>query len=94
MSLSIRFAWAITGFCSLPARRLQILGFATFTWAPAPLAYASVDGLPSFDPGIIEFLDLNCYECHNDVDRKGSLDLTSLPFNPDDAAAMTLWSLV
>jgi len=101
MSLSNRFAWAKTDFCSLPARRLRIrlpliriAGLATFIWATAPLANASVDELPSFDPGIIEFLDLNCYECHNDVDRKGSLDLTSLPFNPDDAAAMTLWSLV
>ncbi|MCH2613246.1 MAG: DUF1587 domain-containing protein, partial [Opitutales bacterium] len=93
MSLSNRFACAITDFSSLP-KRLQVLGFATFPWAPPPLAYARVAELPSFDPGIIEFLELNSYECHNHVDRKGSLDLTSLPFNPDDSAAMTLWSLV
>ena len=73
---------------------IRIAGLATFTWATATLAYASVNELPSFNQRIIQFLDLNCYECHNEVDRKGSLDLTSLPFNPDDAAAMNLWSLV
>ncbi|MCZ6673057.1 MAG: DUF1587 domain-containing protein, partial [Verrucomicrobia bacterium] len=40
------------------------------------------------------FFDLNCYECHNSVDREGELDLESLKFNPSDHSSMNLWTLV
>ncbi len=40
------------------------------------------------------FLDLNCYECHNPVDKKGSLDLESMRFDPTDKANMKLWAFV
>ncbi|MCB1119929.1 MAG: DUF1592 domain-containing protein [Verrucomicrobiae bacterium] len=35
-----------------------------------------------------DFLDLNCMDCHNEVDRKGSLDMENFRFNPEDAASM------
>ena len=41
---------------------------------------------------ITEFLDLNCYECHNDVETKGELDLESLAFDPENHANMDLWA--
>ena len=40
------------------------------------------------------FLDLNCYECHNSVDKKGELDLESLSFDPSNHANLDLWAFV
>ncbi len=37
------------------------------------------------------FSDRYCSSCHNDVDREGGLDLTSLAFTPDDAANFSTW---
>ena len=43
---------------------------------------------------ITQFLDLNCYECHNNVDKKGELDLESLRFDPSDQSNMDRWAFV
>lgn len=43
---------------------------------------------------VTEFLDLNCYECHNEVDKKGELDLESLLFDPSDHSNMNRWAFV
>ena len=43
---------------------------------------------------VVDFLDINCYECHNDTEMKGGLDLESLQFHPDDSQSMTIWSMV
>jgi len=40
------------------------------------------------------FFDLNCYECHNEVDKKGELDLESLTFDPSDHSVLDLWAFV
>ncbi len=40
------------------------------------------------------FLDLNCYDCHNDADREGGLDLQNLKFDPNDSASMRTWILI
>jgi hypothetical protein len=37
------------------------------------------------------FTDRHCSSCHNDVDKDGGLDLTSLSYNPADAANFTTW---
>ncbi len=58
--------------------------------APLKVAFASAT-LPT---EVVEFLDLNCYECHNDVDQKGELDLESLVFDPSDASNMDRWAFV
>ena len=42
-----------------------------------------------FDPSA--FTDRYCSSCHNDVDREGGLDLTALPFMPDDAVNRAAW---
>lgn len=55
---------------------------------------ASIDTHPAIDSTIVDFLDFNCFECHNDVEKKGGLDLTNLPFNPDDSQSMALWAMV
>ncbi len=41
-----------------------------------------------------DFFYLNCYDCHNEVDKEGGLDLESLNFNPDDPSNMNLWAFV
>lgn len=64
---------------------ISILVFTFSCFAKAENAYE----LPA---SITEFLDLNCYECHNDVETKGELDLESLAFDPENHANMDLWA--
>ncbi len=40
------------------------------------------------------FLDLNCYECHNDTEKKGGLDIENLRFDPNDSASMRTWTFM
>ena len=58
-----------------------------------PLRGMGSDSL-QLPPRVSEFLDLNCYECHNGVDKEGDLDLESLAFNPSDPATMDLWAFL
>ena len=41
--------------------------------------------------GRAAFLEAHCAGCHNDVDRKGGLDLEALAFNPADPANLQRW---
>ena len=75
---------------------LSALGFnAIFVllWSLlSSMASASKPGeLPST---IRDFFDLNCYECHNNVDKKGELDLESLSFDPSNHSTMDLWAYI
>ena len=42
-----------------------------------------------FDPGA--FTDDYCSKCHDEVSKKGSLDLTSLEFQPGDPNNFDAW---
>ena len=42
-------------------------------------------------PGRSAFLEAHCAGCHNDIDRKGGLDLEALAFKPDDPANQERW---
>jgi hypothetical protein len=42
-------------------------------------------------PEVAAFTDRHCSSCHNDVDREGGLDLTTLAFNPADAGNFLAW---
>ncbi len=44
---------------------------------------------PAFDPAT--FTEKYCASCHDDVEKKGGLDLTSLTFKPDDPANFARW---
>src|SRR3954470_13413256 len=37
------------------------------------------------------FLDKHCSSCHNDVDKEGGLDLTTVAYTPADLANFSLW---
>src|SRR5215210_5653167 len=39
----------------------------------------------------VAFTDRYCSSCHNDVDKEGGLDLTSLKYVPSDAANFLTW---
>lgn len=43
---------------------------------------------------IHKFIDLNCFDCHNEVDKKGGLDLENTRFDPSDIASMNQWTLM
>ena len=45
-------------------------------------------------PVAVDFLDRYCTSCHNDVDRKGRLDLESVPYDPDDRTNLAFWAKV
>ena len=51
---------------------------------------ASAASAPDFDT-ITSFADRYCSSCHNDVDKEGGLDLTTLPMAPGDVANFATW---
>src|SRR6185436_1800567 len=40
---------------------------------------------------LFAFTDRYCSSCHNDVDKEGGLDLTSMKYAPEDAANFLTW---
>lgn len=42
-------------------------------------------------PVAVNFIDRYCAGCHNDVDRKGRLDLEGLAYDPENRANFALW---
>lgn len=68
---------------------------------PVPVSLLLTVGFPvwgmggdslQLPPAVTEFFVLNCYECHNEVDKEGDLDLESLALNPIDPSGMGLWA--
>src|SRR5262245_21331136 len=43
------------------------------------------------EPQMQEFTDKYCSSCHNDVDKEGGLDLTTLKYAPSDSANFMVW---
>jgi mono/diheme cytochrome c family protein len=71
-------AWALT-----------VLGLAV-AWLPGSASAAP----PPAIPGAAAFTEKHCAGCHNDIDKEGGLDLTTLAFTPDDPANSQRWVLV
>jgi hypothetical protein len=69
-----------------PRLRLSLsVGALALVSSPALRAAALVE------TEVAEFTDRYCSSCHNDVDKEGGLDLTSLSYNPSDAANFLTW---
>ena len=68
------------------AARLGLISLATVALFAARPAGAAE--LPMPDQA---FLRDHCTNCHNDVDKKGRLDLTRLAFDPTDSANLAVW---
>jgi hypothetical protein len=54
------------------------------------LAWAPLQGV-TMPPRLGDFIENRCADCHDDVQMKGGLDLTSLSFDPDDARNFAVW---
>jgi len=65
---------------------LTVAALLAFGSAAAGLRAA---GFP--EAQVFEFTDRHCSSCHNDVDKEGGLDLTSLTYAPDDAENFLTW---
>jgi hypothetical protein len=68
------------------ASRLRLLGLAVLALAAARPVGAAGPAAP--EPA---FVRAYCAGCHNDVDKKGRLDLTGLAFDPNDSANLAVW---
>ena len=56
----------------------------------ALLASGQLKGM-NLDPKIGAFIENNCADCHNDIDREAKLDLTSFSYDPEDSANFATW---
>jgi hypothetical protein len=45
----------------------------------------------SSEGDFLDFTDRHCSSCHNDVDKEGGLDLTSLKYAPEDSGNFLTW---
>jgi hypothetical protein len=77
--------------------RLAALGFG-LSLLTALLAAATTDavtpaqaGEPFTPDDVALFIDQHCATCHNDVDKEGELDITSLKFTPADPKNLEMW---
>ena len=70
-------------------RRVRRCGAAALAFAVVGLVRAAT---PAGD--LLAFTDRYCSSCHNDVDREGGLDLTSIKYSPEDPANFLTWAKV
>ncbi len=66
---------------------------SAWTWALVSLVFLFPNRLPGAD-GLARadaFFDENCASCHNDIDKAGRLDLTSLTYAPENPANFLTW---
>ena len=63
--------------------------FCVIATASNAAVFAADESIPE---SVRFFLDLNCYECHNDTDRKGGLDIEHLRFDPNDPVSIATWA--
>ena len=75
----------MTIFTEVVPCRLLVTVAALLALATAPCASAA----QAFDASA--FIDKYCASCHDDVEKKGGLDLSSLVFKPDDRANFAQW---
>ena len=59
--------------------------------AVAVLVGPSLCGAQSVDAEIFGFTKKYCASCHNDVDKEGGLDLTTLKYAPGDSGNFQTW---
>ncbi len=59
--------------------------------ALALLAAPALRAATATQPDLADFTDRHCSTCHNDVDKEGGLDLTSLNYAPSDPANHLTW---
>ena len=80
------------GGCFTPSHRPIVAAPALIFAALALMAVLPARSAPAFaEEEIAAFTDRHCSSCHNDVDKEGGLDLTSLKFNAADPENFATW---
>lgn len=67
---------------------------AALAVAALPLLGAPTGNVKIFNQSVRPFLESHCYECHDDSVSKGGLDLTKVPFEPDDSNWRAKWARI
>ncbi len=78
---------AVGGRLGLASPRSVAIALGVTLLAGFRAAAASLAG----EADVLAFTDRHCSSCHNDVDKEGGLDLTSLTFAPGDPANFSTW---
>ena len=80
------------GSVSRNSRRATLAGWSlgAILLASATPALVAATALPAVET-VAAFTDRHCSSCHNDVDKEGGLDLTSLQYAPGEAANFLTW---
>jgi hypothetical protein len=71
--------------------RTSIYSLCAFTSVLSLMDAKPVSDAPQ---SIHRFIDLNCFDCHNDVDREGGLNLEGFKFDPNSVESMNQWTLM
>jgi len=78
----------LTRFADRPRAGLAPVAMGILLLGIAP----ALRSAPAFDEAeALAFTDRHCSSCHNDVDKEGGLDLTSLNFEPRDSLNFMTW---
>jgi len=74
----------------LPHARFRFFAFGAAALFSVPAAVGATPGgrLPA---AAAAFIEQHCAGCHDDVEKKGELDLTALALNPSDPKNFALW---
>ena len=80
------------GSVSRNSRRATLAGWSlgAILIASATPALVAATALPAVET-VAAFTDRHCSSCHNDVDKEGGIDLTSLQYAPGEAANFLTW---
>ncbi len=70
---------------------VSALGFATLALLLDTVPSHAASVVPHSPPGTERFLEKHCTGCHDDVEKKGGLDLTALTFAPSDPKNFNTW---
>jgi hypothetical protein len=60
-------------------------------WAAVAMLVLGVMNAAPLSEDVLTMIDNRCSSCHDDEEKKGGLDLTSLSYAPDDATNFALW---
>ena len=71
--------------------RTSIYGLCAFA---SVLSLAEAKPVSDAPQSVHQFIDLNCFDCHNEVDREGSLNLEGFKFDPKSVESMNQWTLL
>ena len=70
---------------------MSVVRSAALSLASLLLIQATVSAEPSLSADAKAALEVNCFDCHDSSKKKGGLDLSALPFSPQDPTNRAAW---